>query len=174
PGGKSLFIADLLEAGRIVAVDEPGKRLERLKENLGRIKNVDVALVQSNLLNAEPMLFKELGLPTAYDAVLIDVPCSNTGVMRHRVDAKWRLREADIAQHAAQQLELLFAAARLVAPGGRIVYSTCSLEKEENEGVISKFLRARGKDFSQENRALSRPWETGHDGSGVFLLSKKK
>ena len=181
PGGKSLMLAEVIaghpapagKTNRLVALDRPGQRLERLQENLAKVTAVDVAIVQSDLLQATPGLFEELNLPVMYDAVLLDVPCSNTGVMRHRVDAKWRLREEDFARHAARQLDLLFAAARLVAPRGRLVYSTCSLEKEENEGVVAKFIRKRGKDFVKEGHILSRPWETGHDGAGVFLLTKR-
>ena len=185
PGGKSLLLADLLEqrasrpggtaaeAGRVVAVDLPDpQRIERLKENLARARRTDVVLVQADVLKLTPRLLKEHNLPAVFPAVLLDVPCSNTGVMRHRVDVKWRLRESDIAKHAGQQLALLEAASRLVAPGGRLVYSTCSLEQEENEGVVEVFLRAAGGRFALERTRSSRPWEDGCDGAGAFLLQR--
>ena len=182
PGGKSLQLADLLRraagggtasAGRVVALDLPGPRIERLKENLARAHGVDVALVQCDLLRGAGPELKEHRLPLLFPAVLLDVPCSNTGVMRHRVDVKWRLQEGDFRKHARQQLELLHAAARLVAPGGRLVYSTCSLDPEENEGVVREFFNSRaGSPFKLEQSLLSRPWETGHDGAGAFLLRR--
>ena len=182
PGGKSLLLADLLEArtrqngpetkaGRLVAVDLPDdRRIGRLKENLARARTTDVALIEADVRQLSPALLKQHHLPVGYSAVLLDVPCSNTGAMRHRVDVKWRLREADIAQHAGQQLALLTAAARLVTPGGRLVYSTCSLEPEENEGVVEAFLRACGGRWALEKTRHSRPWETGCDGAAAFLL----
>ena len=120
PGGKSLLIADTMQSGRLVAVDlppEPGKpatRLERLKENLSRTRGVDVALVQADVMKNIGNMLREHRLPETYDAVLLDVPCSNTGVMRHRVDVKWRLQPGDFKKHPQQQLSLLHAAARLV------------------------------------------------------------
>jgi 16S rRNA (cytosine967-C5)-methyltransferase len=104
--------------------------------------------------------------------VLLDVPCSNTGVMRHRVDVKWRLQEGDFKKHPRQQLALLAAAARLVAPGGRLVYSTCSLEREENEDLVKEFLADRHGHWTQEAQVISRPWETGHDGAAAFRLRR--
>ena len=185
PGGKSLLLADLLEARtrdagsggqacRVVAVDLPDShRIERLKENLAKAKTTDVVLIQADVLKLSPRLLKEHGLPAGFAAILLDVPCSNTGVMRHRVDVKWRLREADIAKHARQQLALLTAAARFVLPGGRLVYSTCSLELEENEGVIEAFLKATRGRFTLEQTRHSWPWEAGCDGTGAFLLRRK-
>ena len=184
PGGKSLLLADLLEArtrqndagasaGRVIAVDRSDpRRIGRLKENLAKARTTDVALVQADVRKLTPALLEQHGLPAGYSAVLLDVPCSNTGVMRHRVDVKWRLREADIAQHATQQLALLTAAAQLVAPGGRLVYSTCSLEPEENEGVVEVFLRACGGRLALEQSRHSRPWETGCDGAAAFRLRR--
>jgi 16S rRNA (cytosine967-C5)-methyltransferase len=173
PGGKSLLIGDTMKSGRIVAVDLPGTRIDRLKENLSRAGAVDVALVQADVLTDLNDALHAHKLPTTYDAVLIDVPCSNTGVMRHRVDVKWRLQAGDFKKHPAQQLSLLHAAARFVAPGGRLVYSTCSIDAEENEHVVTEFFASRaGSAFKREGNVVSQPWVTGHDGGAAFLLRK--
>ncbi|MFA6962521.1 MAG: RsmB/NOP family class I SAM-dependent RNA methyltransferase [Opitutaceae bacterium] len=172
PGGKSLAISDAMSGGRVVAMDLPGPRIDRLKQNLSRAKG-DVALVQGDVLQAERLgVFEEHNLPKAYDAVLLDLPCSNTGVMRHRVDVKWRLQVSDFAKHARQQGELLSAAARFVAPGGRLVYSTCSLDAEENEAVINTFLEKTKGRYKLESKRLSMPWVDGHDGAAAFCLRK--
>ncbi len=172
PGGKSLFIADRMQSGRIVALDEEGPRLQRLRENLGRApKSVEVALMPGDLALATPAYFKKFNLPDSFDAVLLDAPCSNTGVMRHRIDVKWRLQEGDIAKHAAQQFTLLRAATRLVRDGGRLVYSTCSVDAAENEEVVRRLMReVRG--WRLERQVLAYPWTDGHDGTGAFLLRK--
>lgn len=180
PGGKSLFIADLMKSGKVVALDEPaapGKtdiRLVRLKENLSRAPaGVEVALVEADLRKVNTVFYRNLNLPEEYDAVLLDAPCSNTGVMRHRIDVKWRLQDGDFARHAEQQLELLHAAARLVRSGGRLVYSTCSVDGQENEQVIKAFFDSRaGGPFKLEKSVQACPWKDGHDGAGAFLLRK--
>jgi 16S rRNA (cytosine967-C5)-methyltransferase len=174
PGGKSLLIADTMKQGRLVSMDLPGARIERLKENLSRTSGVDVSLVQADLTeDVGRLLSRDHGLPETYDAVLIDVPCSNTGVMRHRADVKWRLQPTDFTKHAAQQLTLLHAAAKLVSPRGRLVYSTCSIDKEENESVIRAFFDSRaGSPFKLQRQEKSLPTETGYDGIGAFYLSR--
>jgi len=185
PGGKSLQIADALvvaaegtkpgpsdPVGRVVAVDLPGERLLRLRQNLARVRGVETVLVEADVAGPLAAALAARRLPAEYAAVLIDVPCSNTGVMRHRVDVKWRLQEGDFARHARQQLALLDAAARCVAPGGRLVYSTCSIDPEENEHVVAAFLRKHGEHFTLEAQALGRPWETGCDGTGAFRLRR--
>lgn len=178
PGGKSLYLADLMRTGRIVALDLPAEtadddaRIRRLQENLNRApKGVEIALMPADLRKASPRFFKEFNLPETYDAVLVDAPCSNTGVMRHRVDVKWRLQEGDFAQHAAQQFALLKAAARVVAPSGRLVYSTCSVDAEENDVVVERFLREVAG-WKLERRVVTFPWGDGHDGVGAFLLRR--
>jgi 16S rRNA (cytosine967-C5)-methyltransferase len=180
PGGKSLLIADRIERGRIVAVDlpadaaKPDRRIERLKENLARAGAVEVALVLGDVLGNLASVLREHRLPADFPAVLIDVPCSNTGVMRHRVDVKWRLQPGDFKKHPQQQLSMLHAAARFVAPGGRLVYSTCSIDTEENEHVVRAFLAGRaGESFQLETSRLSFPWTSGHDGGAAFLLRKR-
>jgi 16S rRNA (cytosine967-C5)-methyltransferase len=161
-------------AGRVVSVDLPdARRIERLKANLAKARKTEVVLVQADVLKLSPQMLKEHNLPAEFPAILLDVPCSNTGVMRHRVDVKWRLRASDIGRHAAQQLALLTAAARFLSPGGRLVYSTCSLEPEENEGVVNKFLRESNGRFALEQIRYARPWESGCDGAGAFLLRRK-
>ena len=171
PGGKSLQIVDAMGSGRIVSLDLPGSRIDRLKENLSRTAGVEAALVQADLLNGASAVLKEHGLPQEYTAVLIDVPCSNTGVMRHRVDVKWRLQEGDFAKHARQQGALLSAAARLVAPKGRLVYSTCSIDDVENAKVVEAFLD-RHRMFTLAGSLVSVPWKDGHDGAAAFLLRR--
>jgi 16S rRNA (cytosine967-C5)-methyltransferase len=171
PGGKSLQIADALGTGRLVSLDLPGSRIDRLKENLSRTAGVDAALVQADLLKGASAVLKEHGLPGEYPAVLIDVPCSNTGVMRHRGDVKWRLQEGDFAKHARQQGALLAAAARLTAPSGRLVYSTCSIDDTENGKVVEAFLD-RHRMFALERASVAVPWKDGHDGAAAFLLRR--
>ncbi len=173
PGGKSLLIADTMKRGKVIAVDLPGARIERLAENLSRVpETVGVALVQADLRENAAAMLKEHELPREFAAVLLDVPCSNTGVMRHRVDVKWRLQEGDFEKHPRQQKALLSAAARLVGRGGRLVYSTCSIDQEENEHVVREFLADRHGQWTLEKSVVSRPWETGHDGAGAFLLRR--
>jgi tRNA and rRNA cytosine-C5-methylases len=173
PGGKSLLIADTMKRGKVIAMDLPGARIERLAENLSRVpETVGVALVQADLRENAAAMLKEHELPREFTAVLLDVPCSNTGVMRHRVDVKWRLQEGDFKKHPRQQKALLSAAARMVRRGGRLVYSTCSIDEEENEHVVREFLADRHGQWTLEKSVVSRPWETGHDGAGAFLLRK--
>ena len=173
PGGKSLSIADAMQRGQVVAVDLPGARLARLRENLARAPaGVNTALVKGDVRRLNAEVFRAQGLPEKFSAVLLDAPCSNSGVIRHRVDVKWRLQPGDFARHARQQLELLASAARLVAPGGRLVYSTCSLDAEENERVVAAFLADAGGEFTLATQALSRPPESKCDGAAAFLLRR--
>jgi 16S rRNA (cytosine967-C5)-methyltransferase len=180
PGGKTLLMADAMTTGRLVAVDlppddaKPSSRLDRLKENLSRVPaGIDVALVQGDVLGNIAVVLREHRLPESYDAVLLDVPCSNTGVIRHRVDVKWRLQPGDFKKHPQQQLSMLHAAARLVAPSGRLVYSTCSIDAEENDHVVRAFIASKaGGPFKLERSILSYPWSSGHDGAGTFLLRR--
>jgi tRNA and rRNA cytosine-C5-methylases len=171
PGGKSMAIADRMGSGTLVAVDLP-ERAERLKDNFSRISGVSGQPLAGDFVAEGEALFARHDLPKQYAAVLIDVPCSNTGVMRHRADVKWRLRAGDFAQHAAQQLRLLRAAAALVSEGGRLVYSTCSLDREENEAVAEAFVRETNGQFDQIDARIAQPWTSGHDGAAAFLFKR--
>jgi 16S rRNA (cytosine967-C5)-methyltransferase len=171
PGGKALMLADALGEGELVAVDLPGARLERLRQNLARVPaRVRTTLVPADLAECDDRVFLRRGLPSRFEGVLIDVPCSNTGVMRHRVDVRWRLQPGDLGRHYQQQTALLAAAARRVSRTGRLVYSTCSLEAEENEQVVKAFLASDGRGWRLESRIIRRPWLDGGDGAAAFLL----
>lgn len=172
PGGKSLALADAMGEGLLVALDVPGARHERLAENLKRIPaGVSAKRVEGDLRRSTSLMGMQ---PGTFDAVLVDAPCSNSGVMRHRVDVKWRLQPADFGKHARQQVELLAGAARWLKPGGRLVYSTCSIDAEENAGVVTAFLKGvEGADFEKVSESVALPWVAGHDGAGVCVFRRK-
>jgi len=174
PGGKAYDIAHLMELeGHIVALDLPGNRIARLSQNLKSLatEQLQCTILEGDLLELCDEAFEEQGLPTQYDAVMLDAPCSNTGVIQRRTDVKWRLRGRDVSNCAYLQKQLLEAASHSVKPGGRLVYSTCSIETDENQDVVDAFLKTEaGERFSLKDSAISLPWETGHDGAGAFLL----
>jgi 16S rRNA (cytosine967-C5)-methyltransferase len=177
PGGKTRDCARAMGgSGSIVAVDLPGPRMARLKENLARIPSPAprVEVVGADVAGLEPDRLAGAGHPAAYDAVLLDAPCSNTGVIRRRTDVKLRLGPESMAEAARLQQRLIRAAASFVADGGRLVYSTCSIEPEENRAVVEDFLAAdAGRRFALKRAVESFPWESGHDGAGAFLLVRR-
>jgi 16S rRNA (cytosine967-C5)-methyltransferase len=130
PGGKTTYIAQKMQnRGRIIAADSSNVRLGLVAENCRRLGVTIVATVacsSGRCLRGQK-----------FDRVLVDAPCSNTGVMRRRPDLRWRLEEIEITRLAGVQRELLAVAKQLVKPGGVLVYSTCSLEPEENEQIIA-------------------------------------
>jgi 16S rRNA (cytosine967-C5)-methyltransferase len=174
PGGKAYDLAHLMQRqGHIVALDLPGPRIQRLSENLENLatEGLQCTILEGDLLELDATAFEEQNLPSQYDAVMLDAPCSNTGVIQRRTDVKWRLRGRDVSNCAYLQKQLLEAAAHCVKPSGRLVYSTCSIELDENKDVVDAFLgSAVGQRFSLQDSAISLPWETGHDGAGAFLL----
>jgi hypothetical protein len=105
-----------------------------------------------------------------YDRILLDVPCSNTGVMRRRIDVRWRLKPEDIKAQAEVQLQLLLSALHSLAAGGVLVYSTCSIDEEENEGVIAKAMEAiPGLRLIETKQTL--PHRDGVDGAFAAALT---
>lgn len=129
PGGKSLELAR--QASFVVAADRSPSRLARMSANLERLdaRTIGLMVMDATFPAVRPL-----------DAVLLDVPCTGTGTFRRHPDARWRLRHSDLALLAAAQATLLRAAAEHVRPGGLLVYSTCSLEHEENDEQIDEFL----------------------------------
>lgn len=160
PGGKTALLAALMgDSGSIIATDSSESRLVQTRENLERLA-VSIAEVRRADWNDDA---STSDLPR-FDAILLDAPCSNSGVMRRRIDVRWRIQERDFERLAQQQLALLRSVAARLKPGGRIVYSTCSIDREENEGVVV----ASG--FAVERTAVSLPWRDGHDGAFAALL----
>jgi 16S rRNA (cytosine967-C5)-methyltransferase len=146
PGGKTAVLA---EAGaRVTAVDDDPARVELLRATLARLHlapAVEVVLGDA----ADP------ALPGAFDAVLVDAPCSNTGVLGARPCARWRFSPSHLASLVALQSRLLAAGAARVRPGGRLVWSTCSLEPEENGQLVRRFLAEHGEfELAEEREAL--------------------
>ena len=175
PGGKSVLIAEELTGGDglLVCLDKSASRLERLKENLRCVKKVEITIFESDLRETTPAEFEARNLPSRFDAVLLDAPCSNTGVLRRRPDAKWRLRPDDISRMSELQYLLLRRAVEFVRPGGRLVYSTCSLEPEENHEVVEKFISQTKGAFRLEHKRSYTPWQNYHDGGSAFLLIRE-
>lgn len=138
PGGKAALIAAAMDnKGTLIATDSNEKRLPRLEENL---KNLHVTCAE-----VSPHDWKEPAPAkwhSAFDAILLDVPCSNTGVLRRRVDARWRLLPKDLSDLPVIQKQIIENAIPCLKKGGRLVYSTCSIEPEENSKLITDVLKA--------------------------------
>lgn len=137
PGGKSVAA---LVSGRfreVVSADRSLLRLDLLRQNRMRMNLAGMHPVAADILAAPWQ-------PASFDRVLLDAPCSGTGTLRKNPEIRYRLTEAAISAMAGNALALLSAAGRLVAPGGYLLYSTCSLEAEENEDVAQRFLEAGG------------------------------
>ena len=176
PGGKTFDCIQRMEnKGTIVAVDLPNQRIKRLEDNirLFQKENPNLKILAEDILDIENNVFEDANLPTHYDAILLDAPCSNTGVIQRKPDIRWRLNPNDIQDCAKLQLKLLTKASRWLKPKGRMVYSTCSIDPIENDSVIDAFLNsAEGRTFNLTEEKLYFPWKNQHDGAGVFLLNK--
>jgi 16S rRNA (cytosine967-C5)-methyltransferase len=165
PGTKTTQIVEAMgDSGRVLACDRSLEKLQtirRLVEERG-IRSVETCLsIEADTRAPEG----------GFSAALVDAPCSNTGVLARRVEARWRVWPEHLAELAALGLGLLSQAAALVRPGGRAVYSTCSLEPEENEGVVRAFLGRHGGWRLQEQRqVLPGP---DHDGAFAALLIRR-
>ena len=161
PGGKTTYIAALMRnEGKIVATDLSPGRLEMVRENCARLGVTCASVEAWSPVRAE-----------SYDRVLLDVPCSNTGVMRRRVELRWRIKAEELERLMREQRDLLEHASQLVKPGGVIVYSTCSLEPEENGGVVQAFLAAH-PNFKLESERTLLPFRDGVDGAYAARLTR--
>lgn len=179
PGGKTGHLLELQpEIGELVAGDISPSRLERVQQNLDRLGFAATRLECKDY--GEPGTTQE---PAGYDAILLDVPCSATGVVRRHPDIKVLRRTTDIASFAAQQKRLLNGLWPQVKHGGRILYVTCSILPEENAGIVEQFLAqtpdavlsalpdSLGEDCVHGRQLLPQPG--GHDGLFFALIGKR-
>ena len=178
PGTKSLFMAQRVGlGGRIFACDNSQKRIDKALNDKPRHR---LNNIEWHLLDASKDKYP------FHEKILLDAPCSGTGVIGRRPDIKWRLRKSDIQRMANLQKSILKNISNYLKPGGKLIYSTCSLEREENQDVIDHFLRYRsdfeliGTNSLLPNRWVSSrgfmfsfPAKTNTDGLFAAILRKK-
>jgi 16S rRNA (cytosine967-C5)-methyltransferase len=177
PGSKTTQIADRLNgSGTVIASDIHAHRLRTVADTA---KLHDLPNLRCLVLNGlEPLPLKE----NSFDRVLVDAPCSGTGTLRRNPEIRWRISAGDIDDLSARQKQLLLNASRVVKPGGRLVYSTCSVEPEENELVVQSFLE-NNINFSQVDfpfdgvatiPGTGRTWPQHQDSDGFFVASLQR
>ena len=162
PGGKTIQLA--WRGAKVTACEVNPKRRRKLEENLKRLR-LEVEVIEDFRCQPQP-------LTSTYSKVLVDAPCSNTGVLRRRPDARWNWSVEKLEALVKLQAEILDQVAKLVAPGGALVYSTCSNEPEENTDQVNAFL-SRHPDFTLDVTRESIPFESGHDGAFAARLVRK-
>jgi 16S rRNA (cytosine967-C5)-methyltransferase len=167
PGGKATYIAQLMgDRGTVVAEDASVDRLELLRQNCARL-GMTCVVPTSRVSGAAAAA----GPAGEFDRVLVDAPCSNTGVMRRRVELRWRIQPAELERLRRLQLGLLRQAASRLGAGGRLVYSTCSLEPEENQELIEAFCR-EAPTFRVKAQHELTPMQDEVDGAYVCVLER--
>ena len=171
PGVKTTQLAEATgDVAKIFATDIDSERLELIRENTSRlgIKSVEI-------ISHEKVLNSEFSIQNSkFDAVLLDVPCSNTGVLAKRIEARYRVSPKAVQGLVKIQAELLRTASEMVKPQGKICYSTCSIQKDENSGLIADFL-AENDEFELEFEKLILPSadRLDRDGGYTAILTKK-
>lgn len=147
PGGKSTHLAEISrDQASIVAIDRDRKRLPLIEDNCRRLHLKSVQNFAADLSRGLPD-----GVPKAYDAILLDAPCSGLGVIRRRPDLRWRKEARERLQLAEIQADLLEKCSRWLKPGGRLVYATCTTSRLENQNVVNNFLAANENFYRPKN-----------------------
>jgi len=168
-GGKTLHIAALMEnKGQVIAMDIYENKLKELKR---RAKRAGAHNIEMRTIDSTKPIKK---LYDKADRVLIDAPCSGLGVLRRNPDAKWKLEPEFLVRIKKVQADILNSYSRMVKPGGKLVYATCSILPSENQEQVKKFLASEnGKNFSlvKDKKILSH--ESGFDGFYMALLENK-
>ncbi|MDG1715302.1 methyltransferase domain-containing protein [Lacinutrix sp.] len=169
-GGKTLHIAALMEnKGQVIAMDIYENKLKELKR---RAKRAGAHNIEMRVIDSTKPIKK---LYNKADRVLIDAPCSGLGVLRRNPDAKWKMQPEFIEKIKKTQIEILNSYSKMVAPGGKLVYATCSILPSENNQQVEKFLASEnGKEFTfvKDKKILSH--QSGFDGFYMALLEKSQ
>ena len=167
PGVKTTQLAELTEdSAKIIATDIDSGRLEKVKENTARLGIHSVSIIPYEQAEHKAA---EIGL---FDAVLLDVPCSNTGVLAKRIEARYRIKPKAIKELTKIQGELLKKAAAMVKPQGKICYSTCSIQKQENTELVRAFLLNRNFKLESEKLTLPSAESPDHDGGYAAIIKR--
>lgn len=160
PGGKTGYIAELMRnEGSILACDRDSARVTTLEDNLQRLGVAIARCVRHDWSKTAAPPGEE-----QFDRILVDVPCTNTGVMRRRVDLRWRLTPEDFARMPLEQMQIVRATLPLLKPRGVFVYSTCSIEPEENEAVVNAIM-AHAPNLQAIGQRSILPFRDGFDGA---------
>ena len=172
PGVKTTQLAEATDdSAKIIATDIDGRRLRMVRENTARLGVNGVDVVAYEELSNSQFKIQD----SKFDCVLLDVPCSNTGVLAKRVESRYRLKPDAIKELAKVQTELLRTAAPMVKPQGKICYSTCSIQKQENSELIRDFLQENDNfQLESENLTLPSAEDLDHDGGYTAILVKRK
>jgi len=173
PGGKTSLLAAMMQnRGTIAACDRDPKRLQILQENLSRLGvEISRTVCHDWRSNLSPSALKSAQL---FDRILVDAPCTNTGVMRRRIDVRWRLQPDEFRRMQEQQLIILNAVVPLLRPQGVLVYSTCSLEPEENEHVVEQLVANASTSWRRDAVKVSLPFRDGLDGAYAARLTRTR
>lgn len=166
PGGKTTHLAELMgDNGELIVTDISVKGLEKLKQNVQRL---GLTSVRPFAVDVSRGLTGALALP--YDRILVDAPCSGLGTLRSHPEAKWQKDERDIRRLSKLQKKIVRRLSSYLKPGGILVYATCTLTREENEGVVEDFLDHE-KGFVLDNARDTLPREAKHMISGKYFLA---
>lgn len=167
-GGKSLHLAALMQnKGRILSLDTVEWKLKELRKRAAR---ANVQNLEARVIEGQETIKRQHGLA---DRVLLDVPCSGLGVMRRNPDAKWKLHEDELLRLRTLQSEILRDYSRMVKPGGKLVYATCSIFRSENEDQAQAFLKEHGSEWTLEEEMRLHPGDDGGDGFYAARLSRQ-
>ena len=182
PGGKSTQLAEMVSPdGMVVASDISLQRVCMIVESRRRLglDNVSACVLDATKEDEVLATFRREGLPILYDRILVDAPCSGLGTIGKNPDIKWQRHESDIKRLAELQKQILETAVRFLKPGGFVVYSTCTLTSEENEGVWCEFLEKNSRTmealtlperFMQGSGSLQSAQECGRERGYVYVL----
>ncbi len=166
-GGKTLHIAAMMKnKGKIISLDVHGFKLEELRRRCTRA-GVDIA--ETRLIESSKTM-KRMG--ASFDRVLLDVPCTGLGVVRRNPDAKWKIRPEEIKRLLVLQAEILQDYSELCKPGGRLVYSTCSILPSENSSQVANFLSRNEKNWTLRGQTQYWPGDKGYDGFFTACLER--
>lgn len=167
-GGKTLHLADLMKnKGKIIALDIHEWKLQELKKRAAR---AGASLIETRAIDSNKVVKR---LENSADRVLLDVPCSGLGVLRRSPDTKWKITSDELVRLALEQKHILQSYAKMVRPGGKIVYATCSILPSENTLRVHEFLATSGGAFELEEELRVNPAEVPFDGFYAARLLRK-